>query len=300
MAKAKRTQDEENELRSFSLDIKVAGDLSANETDFAFQGFDPFDTLAALREKQKNKKQLAQDITALLHLANLRGTLYEKTTKRMSETGSNRIKKIVSDYGISTSTRGAASDKLSIGRIAACFPQITMKLCADGHMRDLVFSDSLPRFYRFLQAPSLFPNAMYEMPWKQWAIAVDKIINPKREDKERRDSVEQYYTVMFNSRLFTMEQRMVMHNGIVLYFQKVIEKEKAAAQGSEETKAESASDDKSQSTDFQSESASVSTSQEAEKPSEQAAEVSTGSAETQITQPMTPKRKDSRSGKKGR
>lgn len=208
------SQSDDAALKMFALSVVIAGNIIEMKREIDYIGFNVFAALHQVRLIESDRTILNQDMTYLLLLVNNRGTNFKKAMARMSEEGQTKIKALVKKYGLLKSTKDKDASKLSLGRLAACFPHITMKLCADGHMRDLVPGDELPRHFKFLQAPSLFSDNTYEEQWKTWARAANKILNPKAKEEDIKTSVESYYKIMYTSPLFTIDERVALQTAI--------------------------------------------------------------------------------------
>lgn len=161
--------------------VNPDGKLDDYLRDFAFDGFDPVTFYRHLKTLEKSVAKLKMDMGVLCIFLLLRGPNINKHLKRSTQAARDHLDPLVKKYKIvdNVPLNKKSITTVSGGRILACFPALCSSLVANGAIRDPVGAASTcPTEYRFFAAPSIIPTFDLFEEWFDWAVKMDKIVNP--------------------------------------------------------------------------------------------------------------------------
>jgi hypothetical protein len=170
---------------------------------FSYEGFDPLYTYAILKEKSaKLKSDFAGDMSTFIAFVVLKGTTIRKM--KISSEGAEKIKALISRYGVKTKDGPKTKSDLTLGRIASCFPILISKFIdslADYEPTGGVVA-GLPLRYHFPGAPAIIPKdeeRAYNL-WQVYARNFAQVIGSG-------DSGADYGKIIWDSSLVSDEKR---------------------------------------------------------------------------------------------
>lgn len=122
--------------------LSIIGDATR---DFAYKGFDPRKTVALLYYLHKMSPDSGEDLVfmrdvmecCLLMLMRGPSVVNEKSLKKMSKAGSDKVRALISKYGIVPRAADIGPSAVTLSRVAACYPEYTCHA--------MVFSDKIDR-----------------------------------------------------------------------------------------------------------------------------------------------------------
>lgn len=179
------------ELDDYGVDTYIAG--------LEYNGFDPnitFNEMISRAKKLKREaKVLLRDITLILTFYVVRGTNFKREdlrTRTKSAKDLLVILQLIKEYGLEKNPK--LPTDVTIGRLAAAFPQVVCLILLKYNKKRFGGSDSVPPQFLFPQAPCLWSEAerkKYYPGWINWMFEMQKRINKKgrRSDTDTQQEV---------------------------------------------------------------------------------------------------------------
>jgi len=105
---------------------------------------------------------------------------------------------------------------VTLGRIAACFPEIIARIYKKGKINNKFgYSGDLANYLMFPQAPSIMDKEEDYNKWKEWNEKFTKVINPPKKKKSKKKGEEEeeeyeptdYGLIIYQSKLFSESDR---------------------------------------------------------------------------------------------
>lgn len=173
----------------------------------AYEGFSPEAVKKALRRKEPNAQTLRNDVFMIILFVLYRGTKVKKTNKE----GLAIMTTLTRKYGI-VSTPPKDSNTLTMSRVVAAHPIYCLTAMRHPNLGLTVDENAcggLLRVLRFTGSAAIIPKKRPDVfeAYLQWSKSFDVIINPNRADPKK---VEQYASIMWNSRAYTEEERTIL------------------------------------------------------------------------------------------
>jgi hypothetical protein len=200
-------------LDLFSLEALDTQFLEAYQIameEFAYEGFDPrYFITNVLGKVETNKPQLRDDMSRILSWYVIRGTKVTgtKVTTTTAEAGYKKIKEVTDKYKVKNVLGEKDRTKITVGRIAACFPHVVAFLMGSPDSRIVGATQAnLPRHYHFPGAPSIMTAEVWqvhEASWRLWQKSFATSIKAKPTDSD-------FGLIAHNSTLFSSEQRALI------------------------------------------------------------------------------------------
>lgn len=160
---------------------------------FKFLGFNKQDTFNEMKRIEGNENILFKDVTTIVTMGTVRGTnfLGEKFYTKMSPEGAKQFQDIVTKYGLKASSKGTEPNVLSIGRIMASMPVVTLKvrdvliagnaLSAVGTLGDMDLRYAFPGGAAL---PVMAKDEKLFEQWVKWSISFSKTIKSQQTEEE--------------------------------------------------------------------------------------------------------------------
>jgi len=207
------TKEEIGSLLSNEIEVDEA--IVRESAMFAYTGFDPsFIMKHMIRRAEGNFRDLFRTIHLIICFVIIRGTNVENAKKKMDKNGIQLITAIMAKYQI----KGTSSkERITIGSIAACFPQVYASILAKKLLPPIagITIDGFRSYYQFPGAPAIIPedDAESKANWIEWSVRFSKIVSAKHSDK-KTDAVfkkesEKYFDVISKGSVnWTQEKRI--------------------------------------------------------------------------------------------
>jgi len=194
---------------------------------YKYQGFDPKFFRKFLALVEKDKKKLLDDMRTLMIVYLSRGTkIGGKMMVKTSIEGVKFLTELKTKYTILDTGKGASgmTDRsVTLGRIAAAYPETCAALLCSGQFKDQVMDvakkphASVPVYLKFAQGASLIPKVstgLYDS-WVKWSEDFNSIItgainlkNEAEAEKEKRTAqVLKFAGIMNGSNLHNDSER---------------------------------------------------------------------------------------------
>jgi len=181
---------------------------------FEYMGFDPIKMRSQIAQKAD-----ANDLFFVLTLVSTRGTNASKLKIKTNPDSLKKFDKVVKNLDIDVTKKGSniASDVVTLGRVAACFPEIIARIYKKGKISNKFgYSGDLANYLMFPQAPSIMDKEEDYNKWKEWNEKFTKTINPPKKKKKSKKTDEEeeeeneptdYGLIIYQSKLFSESDR---------------------------------------------------------------------------------------------
>lgn len=185
--------------------------------DFQYSGFNPDAILKSLIKKKKEKgvsnTQFMADISTLVLIAIMKGSVTDGNLKKLSDGGKRRYSSLEETYGLKRNgAKGKSGDVVTISRIAATFPGVVVKTISEYPDTARAFSgsfktDKLPSFMRHQAMAACIPKSLDDKT-KEFILSLI-IAFSVDQTKSISKTKESYGDLFSKQKNFTM----VSHNG---------------------------------------------------------------------------------------
>lgn len=202
--------------------VLSAQDVDGLVSEWEYQGFDPLTTHKEMVRKgmagSRSAVDFSRDVSEILVFYSLRGTKISKALKRMKDTGKEKLRILKDRYAI-VDHRPSDKTVITVGRVAATYPSVTMWIYSSRNVQGLVTDPSLRDFPNCLRTPvavSTIPKSekhAIKAAFK-YNIAFTRIVNKGKCDM---DTQRQFFLAALNSEIFTEEERQTLWKSFGLH-----------------------------------------------------------------------------------
>jgi hypothetical protein len=193
----------------FSMCEYVPGELGDLEKNgwFAYDGYNPSETLAVLRESEPDEELLMKEIKTCAFFTMHRGNKPGKAALKMSEEGRKLLTSLMTKYNIIQTAPKSKRD-VTMVRIAGIMPLYCAQVAGQESTR-LVGAkpDDLPKCLTFPSAPSLIPMDREDLysSWLKWALNFNQVIAQGKNS----DKVDFFGRVIQRASYLTEQQKII-------------------------------------------------------------------------------------------
>lgn len=205
------------------LDVAVA---VVNPQDFAYEGFDPVDVIRVLYAKATaqsvNDHDFIIDMSTIVTIGLMRGTLSSKSIQRTSRAGQQRITSLKARYGLAEKVTRENARAITVPRVVNSFPHLASRINS-AHSLGRGFSgpmnsQDLPPAMMHVAFGSLIPKGLETVTplmsdaYMAFAIDMNVVVNRKHTDQQSivamYNQQTTYFQAAINSPLYSSTERV--------------------------------------------------------------------------------------------